>query len=443
MDPVRHIFMFRSILDKHNEDLNKKISEDMTRKSGMQTSLDKLGRIRVRFTSRPQNKQKFDGQDLEDRSSGGTGWSTSHPAFKSASEEEECLDEDPNNSVPEREKIHVENVNNKGEKLPEENANDNCNSNSAKELKKKYTDLGLWMSDLDDIRCRRSVNDRVIEGANKVLYVTHPYIGGLEMPLFVQLDNRFKKQPGEFVQMINIRDQPWVTITNVGCKTGEVLLCDSLYGFYNQQYPVRFLKAGDSMVCSLHTISALNVQQQSPGTLCGLFAIAFATSLCDVKDPSYIIYDEQNLCQDLESHLDNLTLENYGFSGNTIRSPRILFEIQVTPEMLINQNPLKRKGETATSSAAAKRQRLQEAKELVVQYCKKEMEHYQVYLEKSKNDPFYPGANAIYTFIKQNTYLNLPPADTKLILSNDLDFLDTLVRFHAEFQGLAIVNSKF
>ena len=136
MDPVRHIFMFRSILDKHNEDLNKKISEDMTKKSGMQTSLDKLGRTRVRFTSRPRNKQKLDGQDLEDRSSGGKGSSTSHPTSKSASEEEECLDEDPHNSVPEREKIHVENVNDKGEKLPEETSNDNCNSNSAKELKK-------------------------------------------------------------------------------------------------------------------------------------------------------------------------------------------------------------------------------------------------------------------------------------------------------------------
>ena len=299
------------------------------------------------------------------------------------------------------------------------------------------------MSDLDDIRCGRSVNNRVTEGANKVLYVTHPYIGGLETPLFVQLDNRFKKQPGEFVQKINTRDQHWVTITNVGCETGEVLLCDSLYGFYNQQYPVRCLKAVDSIACSVHTISALNLQQQSPGTLCGLFAIAFATSLCDGKDPSYIIYDEQNLCQELESHPDNLSLENYGFSVNTIRSPRILFEIQVTPEMLIDENPLKRKGEAATSSAAAKRQRLQQAKELDAQYCKKEMEHYQVYLEKSKNDPFYPDANAIYTFIKQNTNLNLPPADTKLILSNDLDFLDTLVRFHAEFQGLAIVDSKF
>ena len=74
----------------------------MTKKSGMLTSLDKLGRIRVRFISRPQNKQKLDGQDLEDRSSGGTGSSTSYPASKSASEEEECLDEDPNNSVPER-----------------------------------------------------------------------------------------------------------------------------------------------------------------------------------------------------------------------------------------------------------------------------------------------------------------------------------------------------
>ena len=111
MDPVRHIFMFRSILDKHNEDVNKKIPEEMTQKSGKQTSLDKLGRIRVRFTPRPKNKQKPDGQDTEDRCSGGTGSSTSHPAFKTASEEEECFDEDPNYSLPEHEKIHLENVN--------------------------------------------------------------------------------------------------------------------------------------------------------------------------------------------------------------------------------------------------------------------------------------------------------------------------------------------
>ena len=95
-------------------------------KFSMQTSLDTLGRICVPFTSRPKNKQKLNGQDTKDRCSGGTSWSTYHPAFKTASREEECFDEDPNNSLPEREKIHKENINDKkGEKLQEENSNNN------------------------------------------------------------------------------------------------------------------------------------------------------------------------------------------------------------------------------------------------------------------------------------------------------------------------------
>ena len=63
--------------------------------------------------------------------------------------------------------------------------------------------------------------------------------------------------------------------------------------------------------------------------------------------------------------------------------------------MLIDENPLKRKGETATSSAAAKRQKTAASKGTRRAILQKRMEHYQVYLEKSKNDPFYPDANAI------------------------------------------------
>ena len=65
-------------------------------------------------------------------------------------------------------------------------------------------------------------------------------------------------------------------------------------------------------------VDALSVQQQNNGVDCGVFAIAFATSLAFGKDPTETIYDERLLRKHLFTCLCNGKMEL--FPTSSVRS---------------------------------------------------------------------------------------------------------------------------
>ena len=81
---------------------------------------------------------------------------------------------------------------------------------------------------------------------------------------------------GEFVQMSN---DHWVTISNIGCKPGTVNVFDSIPN-----------NSVSSLLSETYDIQLQfkQVQVQRGNSDCGVFAVAFATALCPGKDPSFI-----------------------------------------------------------------------------------------------------------------------------------------------------------
>ncbi len=82
----------------------------------------------------------------------------------------------------------------------------------------------------------------------------------------------------------------WITISTIGCNNGEVNVYDSLPCM---DLPLRVKQ---QIACILYnrapviTLNVKIVQTQRGGSNCGLFSLAFVTSLCVGDDPTTINY---------------------------------------------------------------------------------------------------------------------------------------------------------
>ena len=82
---------------------------------------------------------------------------------------------------------------------------------------------------------------------------------------------------GEFVQLLHTGQDHSVCVSSIGCPPGTVKLFDSLYHDIISQEVEDQVK--DLLADSFQKLEYTPCQQQTNGSDCGVFAIAFATSL--------------------------------------------------------------------------------------------------------------------------------------------------------------------
>ena len=105
----------------------------------------------------------------------------------------------------------------------------------------------------------------------------------------------FSVQRGDFVQILNVSNTHWITISNIGCKPGIVNIYDSIP---NNSLSSRTKEqiAAILFTDKTHiTLQFKQVQMQHGTSDCGVFAVAFATALCSGKDPSGINFIQHQL----------------------------------------------------------------------------------------------------------------------------------------------------
>ena len=139
----------------------------------------------------------------------------------------------------------------------------------------------------------------LINAAQNMLQRQHPHIGGFQDTCLAE---KFAMSPPdcEFVQILNLSNNHWITISTIGCETGSVNVFDSLNMFLS--LAVKRLIADILMSSNKEImINYVNVQQQSGGSDCGLFAIAFATCLCESQNPSLVYFCQKQMCSHLMS----------------------------------------------------------------------------------------------------------------------------------------------
>ena len=122
-----------------------------------------------------------------------------------------------------------------------------------------------------------------------MLKTSCPHIGGLQDTAIAETLS-FDVQRREFVQVLNVSGCHWVTVSTIGCQPGVVKIYDSIPSF---SLPARTKEQIAAIVFSQDkeiTLELQEVQPQRGNNDCGLFALAFATSLCFGESPMQINY---------------------------------------------------------------------------------------------------------------------------------------------------------
>ena len=105
----------------------------------------------------------------------------------------------------------------------------------------------------------------------------------------------FDSKGGEFVQVLSCYNSHWILASKIKCKNNQVNIYDSSR---TGDVPISTKKIVTSLVESTgkHLLLTFpDVQQQTGGSDCGLFFLAFAYSLCSGEVPETITYKQNEL----------------------------------------------------------------------------------------------------------------------------------------------------
>ncbi len=155
------------------------------------------------------------------------------------------------------------------------------------------------------------LTDSIITAGQILLQKQNQSIGGLQ-PTILSENFQFSIQKGEFVQIINVNNSHWLTVSNIGCPKGTVNIYDSVSSNSLSAHTVKVI-AGILFVTDLKkiTVNYIDVQTQSNCSDCGVFSLAFVTSLCHGEDPSKISYVTYKLRDHLYNCLEKHTMSPF------------------------------------------------------------------------------------------------------------------------------------
>jgi hypothetical protein len=134
------------------------------------------------------------------------------------------------------------------------------------------------------------LNDRHISAAQCLLQRQYPHVDGLQNSV---LGSRlmFSVMHSEGVQIIN-HEKHWICISTIGCQPGHVDVYDSLFSTLSPSAVRQICTLLHSREPKL-TVRMRDIQLQSGGSECGLFAIASAECLCRGEDPCGISWRQE------------------------------------------------------------------------------------------------------------------------------------------------------
>ena len=168
------------------------------------------------------------------------------------------------------------------------------------------------------------LDDTIIDMGQSLLKAKYGHINGMQS---VILGEKFAMvpQPNEFLQILNENGNHWVFISTIGCPPATVNVYDSLHGSLSSQ--TRRLIA-DVLQCkaSSFELRYQDVQWQSNGSDCGLFALANASALCNGVEPTTVSFDQYRMQKHLLSCFENCNMMPFPVrsqSQRQVRPPRI------------------------------------------------------------------------------------------------------------------------
>ena len=139
------------------------------------------------------------------------------------------------------------------------------------------------------------LTDEHVDHAQWLMKRQYPDINGFHSVLAFQRNSKVKRGLPNFVQVLNVDDNHWITISNIGCDDNHIKVYDSLYRGIPKSGRSTFLAAVALLLNTSKsdmTIEWVDTVKQSGGSDCGLFAIATAVCLCNGRDPRKEVFDQ-------------------------------------------------------------------------------------------------------------------------------------------------------
>ena len=144
------------------------------------------------------------------------------------------------------------------------------------------------------------LDDQHINAAQWLLHQQHPHISGFQSTT-LQFTRTFEVQGDkEFVQIFNIMNSHWITVSTVGCSPEVVKVYDTMH--------LTLTTSVEKVIADLlHTkrkyitIEYANVQYQKGGSDCGPLAIAIATAICHGQNPEHLNIEQDKTREHLRT----------------------------------------------------------------------------------------------------------------------------------------------
>ena len=184
------------------------------------------------------------------------------------------------------------------------------------------------MTDKEILQNGHWVNDRIILATFRVLKKDPRVrnLAGLQDVISATKHGYTNKENFErFVQIVNVRGNHWVALSNVKTTADRVFIYDSYVNLNRKKDAISYPLNVEQCACQLIKPVAFvnmyvaNVQQQKGGNDCGLFSIANAVALCFGIDPTTLKINQHTLSRVL---IDCLYDQDFSSFINQVSRPK-------------------------------------------------------------------------------------------------------------------------
>ena len=162
------------------------------------------------------------------------------------------------------------------------------------------------------------LNNRIIDTAQTIMknqFKHSPHINGFQPTIFKQNTKHFKKTDKDMVQILHrgsANSGHWFNNSTLNCYKGSINISDSAFNDLDQDSNAQ-ISCIYNLDWKLHIVP---VQHQAGGSVCGLFAIAFAVALCFGLKPSKLNFQQHKMREYLLHCLAENEFTNFPFSIN-------------------------------------------------------------------------------------------------------------------------------
>ena len=128
--------------------------------------------------------------------------------------------------------------------------------------------------------------------------------------MLLSSNHRWTSNSTDFIQIIHCSQNHWVCVSNLLTPLGVVEVYDSLPATDSNTL-TRQIAAIVQSSSPKFTVCWINVQHQSGGDDCALFAIAFVEALCAGKDPHVLSFDQSQMRHHLQLCLEQGAISSF------------------------------------------------------------------------------------------------------------------------------------